>query len=55
VRKGKGKKRSHNFIETQKRALDKFFKNDFGASTNPNNELAVVVAMEGSNISSKFL
>jgi hypothetical protein len=56
--KRKRKKRTHNFIETQKGALDKFFKNNPSASTNLNNELAMVVAMEeeGPNIkSSKFL
>jgi hypothetical protein len=46
VRRWKGKKQTHDFIETQKGALDKFFKNDPSASTNPNNELAVVIAME---------
>jgi hypothetical protein len=56
--KMKRKKQTHHFIETQKGALDKFFKNDPSDSTNPNNELAVVVAMEEEepNIkSSKFL
>jgi hypothetical protein len=42
----KRKNRADDFIETQKGALDKFFKNNSSASTNPNNELAMVVVME---------
>jgi hypothetical protein len=44
--KRKRKKRTDDFIETYKGVLDKFFKNNPSASTYPNNELPVVVAME---------
>jgi hypothetical protein len=44
--KRKRKKCTDDFIETQKEIVDKFFKNNPCAWTNPNNKLVVVVVME---------
>jgi hypothetical protein len=43
------RKRTDDFIETQKGSLDKFFKNNSSAWTNPNNEL-VAIEEEGPDI-----
>ena len=46
AKKGKGKKYADDFIETHRGAMDKFLKSNTSASTNPNDELAIVAVEE---------